>query len=220
MAVIHQLPISATIAALLAQLFGVVAMVLMFVWVLHYRGGINLNAENKSHIFNVHPFLMYVGYIFLSGEALMAFKIVWTERWMQKLVHTVFNLIGLALAILGVYAVFKFHSDFNIPNVYSLHSWIGIGTISLFGFQWLMGFLLFWYPRATKEIREKLAPWHALSGLVLFLLMICAAETGLVEIAAYNGLRRGAESRVVNFTGLFILLYGAAVTFAVLYRSS
>ena len=65
----------------------------------------------------------------------MAFKIVWAEGWMQKLVHTVFNLIGLALAILGVYAVFKFHSDLNIPNVYSLHSWIGIGTISLFGFQ-------------------------------------------------------------------------------------
>lgn len=65
----------------------------------------------------------------------MAFKTVWAERRVQKLAHSAFNLIGLALAILGVYAVFKFHSDINIPNVYSLHSWVGIGTISLFGVQ-------------------------------------------------------------------------------------
>lgn len=83
-----------------------------------------------------------------------------------------------------------------------------------------MGFLLFWYPKAAKETRAKFVPWHALSGLLLFLLMICAAVTGLIEEAAYQRLRRGKEARVVNFTGLFILLYGAAVTFAVVFPSS
>ncbi|KAL5995530.1 hypothetical protein ACLOJK_025593 [Asimina triloba] len=46
-----------------AHLFGIIALVLMLVWVFHFRGGINLNSDEDDHIFNrekVRQFLLCV----------------------------------------------------------------------------------------------------------------------------------------------------------------
>lgn len=54
-------------------------------------------------------------------------------RW--KLLHAALMLLALLLAAVGLGAVFGFHNAENIPNLYSLHSWIGIAAIALFAFQ-------------------------------------------------------------------------------------
>lgn len=211
--------VSVTLTSLLAHFFGLAAAALMLVWVLHFGGGLDLKSDNKTLIFNVHPFVAYVGFIFLSGQAFMAYSnIIWTQGKVQKFVHMVLNLAALAFAIFGIYAVFKYHNEVNIPDMYSLHSWLGMVTISLFSLQWLFGFFSFWYPRFAAHRRAKLAPWHALTGFIIFIMAICTAETGLVEWATFSGLRPGKESLVVNFTGLTMLLYGAAVTLTVIIR--
>jgi len=43
--------------------------------------------------------------------------------------------MALILGIIGIYAVFKFHNESGIVNLYSLHSWLGIGVIVLYGVQ-------------------------------------------------------------------------------------
>ncbi|KAF5194611.1 Cytochrome b561/ferric reductase transmembrane protein family [Thalictrum thalictroides] len=54
---------------MIAHLFGAMAIILMLVWCLHYRGGIDLDSDsNSDRIFNVHPFLMFFGFIFIAGE--------------------------------------------------------------------------------------------------------------------------------------------------------
>lgn len=54
-------------------------------------------------------------------------------RW--KLLHAALLLLALLLSVIGLYAVFSFHDIENIPQLYSLHSWIGIATTALFAFQ-------------------------------------------------------------------------------------
>jgi cytochrome b-561 len=52
-----------------------------------------------------------------------------------KLIHLILHAIALVLGVVGIYCAFKFHNESGIANLYSLHSWLGIGTISLYGIQ-------------------------------------------------------------------------------------
>ncbi|KAJ1430578.1 Cytochrome b561/ferric reductase transmembrane [Sesbania bispinosa] len=82
-------------AAALAHLFGIIAIILMLVWLLHYREGIEYDSDNALRVFNVHPFVMFFGFIFLVGQA---------------------SIHGLALAPLLVWLAVAFWTYF--------HAWI------------------------------------------------------------------------------------------------
>ena len=57
------------------------------------------------------------------------------NKYKIKLLHGGIHLAVFVLAVLGLVAVFDFHNANKIPNMYSLHSWIGIGSVSLFACQ-------------------------------------------------------------------------------------
>ncbi|KAF3788431.1 putative transmembrane ascorbate ferrireductase 2 [Nymphaea thermarum] len=219
-----------------AHVFGVIAAILMLVWCLHYRGGLNLNSSDADHIFNVsfqlrpnwshqvHPVLMFVGFILFSGEvcvryndvgimstAIMAYKTVREERRKRKLVHLALHLLAGLMGLIGVIAAFKYHGESELPNMYSLHSWLGMATICLFGLQWLIGFVTFWYPGAAILTRTRFRPWHIFSGLTIFIMAICSAETGLVSKAQFLSLTLGDEALMIKMIGLTVLLFGISV---------
>ncbi len=52
-----------------------------------------------------------------------------------KIAHGTFMVLAIALSAAGLKSAFDSHTLRNIPHMYSLHSWIGIVTISLFGLQ-------------------------------------------------------------------------------------
>jgi cytochrome b-561 len=52
-----------------------------------------------------------------------------------KLNHLILHGIALVLGALGIYFAFKNHNERGIDNLYNLHSWIGIGAITLYGIQ-------------------------------------------------------------------------------------
>ncbi|XP_076928137.1 putative transmembrane ascorbate ferrireductase 3 [Bidens hawaiensis] len=198
-----------------AHVFGILANILMLIWLLHYREGLDLDSSNPYRVFNVHPFLMFFGFIFLIGEAMMAYKTVRAERQIQKYVHMFLHLSALVLGIVGIHATFKFHNKMNILDMYSLHSWIGMGTFCLFILQWLFGFSLFVFPKASEVTRTRLSHWHVLGGRMLLYMAICAALTGLMQKFTFMQLTNNRESYVINFLGLSILLFGIAVDFSV-----
>ncbi|CAN0876800.1 Probable transmembrane ascorbate ferrireductase 3 [Linum grandiflorum] len=51
-----------------AHVFGILGIILMLVWLLHFREGIEYDSDNPARVFNVHPFLMFCGFIFLVGQ--------------------------------------------------------------------------------------------------------------------------------------------------------
>ncbi|KAJ7942830.1 Transmembrane ascorbate ferrireductase 1 [Quillaja saponaria] len=206
---------SASRITVLAHLFGILAFILLLVWLLHYRGGVEYDSDNADRVFNVHPLLMFLGLVFLSGQAMMAFKTIPARRETQKFIHMILNLSSICLAIIGLCAVFKYHDMLNIEDVYSLHSWIGIGTFCLIGLQWLFGFYAFMFPKAAPGTRARMLPWHINGGRALLYMTVCAALTGLMEKATFLNLKTHREARLINFIGLAILLFGVFVDLSI-----
>jgi len=124
-------------------------------------------------ILQVHPVLMLIGYIIIGSEgndknvfrprdvnkisslvisfvlaAIMVYKVFPTLKHdTAKLVHLILHGIALVLGAVGIYFAFKNHNESGIANLYSLHSWLGIGTITLYSIQVILhacklGFLL------------------------------------------------------------------------------
>lgn len=54
---------------------------------------------------------------------------------MMKLIHAGLNVLAFILAAISLVAVFDFHNAQNIPNMYSLHSWVGLTAILLYSLQ-------------------------------------------------------------------------------------
>ncbi|KAF3850421.1 hypothetical protein F7725_012193 [Dissostichus mawsoni] len=92
--------------------------------------------------FNWHPVLMN--------------KLPW------KLLHAGLMLLALIFSIVGLCAVFDFHNKNKTPNLYSLHSWIGIAATALFALQWVFGAGVFLLPCAPPSLRGLLKPLHPL----------------------------------------------------------
>lgn len=86
--------------------------------------------------------------------------------------------------------------------------------ITYFG-QWLFGFSLFVFPKASTFTRTRLAPWHVSGGRVLLYMAICAAETGLMQKFTFLQLTNNGESYLINFLALAILLFGITVDLSV-----
>ncbi|XP_068658018.1 probable ascorbate-specific transmembrane electron transporter 1 [Aristolochia californica] len=208
--------ISATPITVIAHFLGIAITTLVLVWILHFEHGLAFESDNKQKIFNVHPVLMLIGFVFITGEGIMAYKTVRSTRRVQKFVHMTLLLIALLLGILGIYAVFKFKDEVGMPDMRTLHSWLGMSTICLFGLQWLLAFFSFFFPGAEMPTRARIVPWHTFLGVVIFLMALCTAETGLVQQFIFLGLNHGKEAFVVNFTGIAVLLFGIAVGLALI----
>lgn len=51
------------------------------------------------------------------------------------MVHLLLHLIALVAGIIGIIAVFKSKKEAGLADMYTLHSWLGMSAISLFGLQ-------------------------------------------------------------------------------------
>lgn len=58
-----------------------------------------------------------------------------------KVLHAVLHILAFLFAVVAVKAVFEFHDSRRIPNLYSLHSWIGLVALVLFGVQVSLRFI-------------------------------------------------------------------------------
>ncbi|XVF02993.1 hypothetical protein REPUB_Repub04eG0222400 [Reevesia pubescens] len=205
--------VSATPVTVFGHLLFIAIATLVLVWLLKFREGLAVESANKLKIFNLHPLLMVIGFILIAGEAIMAYKTIpgRRDKQVQRAVHLTLQTIALGCGIFGLAIVFKFHNEANIPDMFTLHSWLGMVAICLFGLQFLLGFFSYVFPRADSFSRAVYAPWHTFGGLVIFFLAICTAEMGLLRKFLFLGLFRDQEALIVNFIGLLLFLFAVAV---------
>ncbi|XP_042512773.1 probable ascorbate-specific transmembrane electron transporter 1 [Macadamia integrifolia] len=207
--------VSAIPFTIVAHVLAIAAAIMVLVWCIHFRGGLAWEATNKSLIFNLHPVLMLIGFIILGGEAIISYKALPFSKEVKKLIHLTLHAFALILGIIGIYTAFKYHNESSIVNLYSLHSWIGIVVICLYGIQWIFGFVLFFYPGGSPGLRAESLPWHVLFGLLVYVLALATATLGFLEKLTFlesSGLAKyGHEAFLVNFTALVTIIFGVFV---------
>ncbi|XP_016478533.1 ascorbate-specific transmembrane electron transporter 1-like [Nicotiana tabacum] len=205
-------PVS-TLLTFFAHLLFIAITTLLLVWLLQFRDGLSFTS---TKLFNLHPFFMIIGFVLISGEAIMAFTTIPAKRRTRKYFHMFLHSIGLGSSIVGLFAIFKFQHDTGKSNLLTLHSWIGISTVSLYALLYIVSLLVFFFPGAQNWRRARLAPWHVLYGIAVFFMGIVSAETGLIQKFIALGLQKGQEALIVNFTGLLLLLFGISIGLVVL----
>ncbi|KAH9587687.1 hypothetical protein MS3_00005328 [Schistosoma haematobium] len=106
----------------------------------------------------------------------------WTNANTVFNYHPLFMVLGLVFLYGdGTKAVFDMHNALLIPNLYSLHSWLGITAIIVFGLQWVAGLIGFLVPQTPQVARSKLLPIHVTLGSFLYLLVIGVCISGITE---------------------------------------
>ncbi|XP_063359383.1 plasma membrane ascorbate-dependent reductase CYBRD1 isoform X2 [Cydia splendana] len=208
-----------TLATIL--LIGVSALTIF--WTLFYREGYAWVDDIPEKQFNLHPTLMVAGFVTFSGFSVLLYRICRCFRRIYvKLLHAIFHALAFPCIVIGFLAVLDYHNKKGINNFYSLHSWIGLTAMGLFGIQYAVGFfsflLLLICNKGTAGFRASLVPVHAAFGILTFVLGVCACLTGLTEKALFTitatvYATMSEESIVMNAIGVSIV----AVAIVVLY---
>lgn len=107
---------------------------LLLVLCLYFHYGFAWDTKNGM-MFNVHPLCMVLGFVILNSQGVIVYRLLPGTKIAVKLVHGTILFFAMALAIVGLVAVFTYHNEKGYPNLYSIHAWVGLMTFILFGLQ-------------------------------------------------------------------------------------
>merc|ERR1712241_1104510 len=219
---VYNRPLVQTLS-LTVSLIGLIMVITTIAWVGHFKGGVSFTQTEKGIDFNWHPILMTISLIFLYGNGALIYRVIpprnESHKLKLKLGHAGAMLLAFILMVIGLQAAFDSHNlakPSPKPNMYTLHSWIGLLAAILFGCQWTLGFLAFLFPKFSGDIRALLLPFHQYFGSSILSLAAAAALMGHLEKAIWSNKEYGkknAEAILVNITGLLIVFFVMGVTF-------
>ncbi|NXG72641.1 CYAC3 protein, partial [Baryphthengus martii] len=161
---------------------GLTCVALSGAWCQRWRGGFSWDGDART--FNWHPVLMVTGMVVLYGAAALVYRLPSSWRGPKlpwKVLHGSLALLAFVLTVLGLAAVFRFHNRQGTPNMYSLHSWLGLVTVLLFSCQWAAGFGAFLLPWAPSWLRAFYKPIHVFFGSTILLLSVASCVSGINE---------------------------------------
>ncbi|XP_011638626.1 cytochrome b561-like isoform X2 [Pogonomyrmex barbatus] len=200
---------------------GALLVILIFVWTSFYRNGFSWRS-NPGLEFNWHPLLMVIGFVFLYANAMLIYR---TQRNVRKrrlkLIHAGLMLFIVLLIVIALIAVFDSHNlaSSPIPNMYTLHSWVGLTTVILFCCQWVAGCITFLFPGLQTPLRASYMPIHVYFGVAAFIGAIASCLLGLNEKAIFTLKNKYAdfdgEGVLMNCIGLLLISFGGLSVYLV-----
>jgi cytochrome b-561 len=143
------------ILLILVEIFGLLSVIfagLLF----DYNFFTGKDAYNwEKNPFTYHPLLMTIGLLFCYGNAILLYRTFRdTSKFVVKVFHAILLVGSLAFGAAGLAAIIRSKNLRNASHFMTYHSWIGLTTIILFVFQWIVGFVCFLFPQLSLDIRR------------------------------------------------------------------
>uniref|UniRef100_A0A0K0FNE7 Cytochrome b561 domain-containing protein n=1 Tax=Strongyloides venezuelensis TaxID=75913 RepID=A0A0K0FNE7_STRVS len=176
-----------TITIIITQIIGLTSFILIFCWGCKFSGGFGWR-DKPGQEFRLHPVFMSFGLLFCQGTSIMIYR---SLRFLSKIklkwLHIIIHSIALICTVFGFIAAYDSHvlAKPPKPDFMSLHSWIGLGTMSSYLIQFIFSFLCYMKPGFPMSIRQYVMPFHRSFGLGIFILTYSAIMMGLSERAAW-----------------------------------
>jgi len=98
----------------LARALTLASFAVTLAWTGQYRGGVGSAGKPR---FNWHPVLLSLALVLLAPNAALTVRRAGHARAVGKPAHAYANLAALVLAAGGLYSVFAFHAEFDIPDL-------------------------------------------------------------------------------------------------------
>ena len=155
-------------------------MVLVLVWLVGNSSGFSWEHGN-GNVFHWHPLMMTLAVV-CGLESAVVFRTQGIVQVRKKRLHAVLHICSFVFMTVGLVAVFRFHNEHRpapIKNLYSLHSWVGILTVTLFGVQAAVGLVTFLTSVCTGARKREFLPVHTSSGLVILVVCMSGKSTWL-----------------------------------------
>nr|CDJ89448.1 Cytochrome b561 domain containing protein [Haemonchus contortus] len=178
----------------ISQAFGGLAILLVAIWMGGYEDGFSWT-EDPEREFHYHPTFMVMGMVFLYGESMLVYRVFRNERKkFSKTLHVCLHSMVLVFMIIALKAVWDSHDLHKdalgeldpLPNMISLHSWIGLSVVISYCTQYLIGFVTFFAPGLSIPVRQLVMPFHQLFGMMIFIAVMITVGMGISERAAWN----------------------------------
>ncbi|GFT15362.1 putative cytochrome b561 [Nephila pilipes] len=205
----------------IVTIFGILNVTLVLIWTFQYLGGFAWQ-DDPLHQFNYHPVCAVLGLVVLYGKGLLMYRTLhYKAKSTLKFLHTFTMFIVFVLAVISLKCAFDSHDLRKppIPNLYSLHSWIGLGTVILFSLQLFCGFVTFLYPGAKAMQRKSYLQYHQFFGVIIFILSILSCHSGIMEkVKASLGkeyLDLPPAGYIANFLGVSLTIFAILVLYLV-----
>lgn len=193
----------------------IVGFILILVWMFNFRAITGIGISNAGQLSNLHPVLMYLFMVSVNMYAVLIYRTHYDQRKDSlKWAHAILSGGNIVMSLLGVIAMIKAHNMAQIPNFYSLHSWIGLITNVFYIMQFISGFVAFMKPGLAQNRRTSLMPWHRFAGTATLVLAATAAITGITELVIFQD-KEGVYSKfthitfIANFAGICVVLMTA-----------
>ncbi len=145
-----------------------------------------LGGFTHDTVFAYHPLLMTTGMISCSIMALNSYAILPLSHFVQKVVHVFFHCCALVLFAIGLNCVVLSHNGQNASgkltaNLYSLHSWVGLGALVLYVQNFVLGGTYFAVGVSAEGAKAYL-PSHLTLGLSSLALSLAAVVSGISQM--------------------------------------
>jgi hypothetical protein len=127
-----------------------------------------------------HPVLMVAGFYFAQVLGICMWSLI-PEHHTAKVFHVCFMLGAVATMIAGLHAVVAYEWNLELPSLTSMHSWVGVITVIVFGVQVIGGLTLGGLSAvgSTMPIMKHIVQIHRGSGIMSLMMTSFAILTGI-----------------------------------------
>ena len=144
-----------------------------------------------DNIFAYHPVLLTAGFASAQLLALCTWTLFsstsnnTSHHYVAKLTHVFFQLVSMSTLIAGIWAIWKYKLQMKSQSFTTVHSWLGIATVAVYGltFAWgsFMAILTRFYPESVFRKAFDLKAAHRTLGLLSLFLTMATVLTGIMD---------------------------------------